>query len=70
MNERLREIGNTIRTAMCKLDIDFTRESPAISEAESRLNEAVSQFVEGAASKLDVKSAYKTWVDAHKGGLF
>jgi hypothetical protein len=70
-NERRKEIGKTISEAMQKLsDIDWTRESPAISETENHLNEVMAQFADGAVSKMDVKAVYKTWVNAHRGGLF
>lgn len=69
--ERKREIGQTISAAMAKLtDIDWTKESPAITDAQSGLDEMVTRYVEGKASKDDVKNSYKAFVNAHRGGLF
>lgn len=71
--ERAREIGQTIRAAMVdpKLsDVDWTRDSPAIAEAEDHLNEKMTLYCENKASKADVKDSYKIWVNAHRGGLF
>ena len=71
LNERLHEIGKPIWDAMSKpLDIDFTRESPAITETADQLNEVVTLFCENKASKEEVRLAYKAFRDAHKGGLF
>lgn len=68
--ERRREIGKTITEAMAKLGIDWTKESPEISQAGVDLDEAVSLYSENKASKAEVKSAYVKFRDAHKGGLF
>jgi hypothetical protein len=68
--ERAREIGEVVSSAMQKLsDIDWKRESPAISETENHLNEVMAQFADGAVSKMDVKAVYKQWVNAHRGLL-
>ena len=69
--ERATEIGKTISEAMQKLsDIDWTRESPAITEAQAQLDEQVTLYCENKASKRDVKWTYQAWVNAHRGGLF
>jgi hypothetical protein len=66
--ERRREIGQTISEAMKKLDIDWTREGAAITTAQAEMEEAMALYCEGKASKIEVKRAYKTWVNAHRGG--
>lgn len=68
--ERLREIGKVISEAMSKVDVDWSRESPTITERQADLDEMVTQYYEDTASKAEVKAAYKAWVRAHKGGLF
>lgn len=68
--ERRQEIGKTISNAMAQLDIDWSRESEAISAAQSELDEVTMKYVENGASKTEVKAVYKRFVNAHRGGLF
>lgn len=68
--ERRREIGATIFSAMSKVDVDWTRENESIISTQAELDEMWARYSEGKASKVEVKSAYKNWVNAHKGGLF
>ncbi len=69
--ERRREIGKTLRDAMAKVtDVDWTRETPAITAAQADLDEAVTKYCEGAASRAEVKLCYQAWVNAHRGGMF
>jgi hypothetical protein len=69
--ERKREIGEIISDAMAKAGVDWTKDSPEISAAEGVLNETMSQYVEGATSKANVRAVYQRWRDLHKvGGLF
>lgn len=69
--ERAREIGQTLREALAKVtDVDWTRESESISLAQAELDEIVTRYCEGAASRAEVKSCYQQFVNAHRGGLF
>jgi hypothetical protein len=56
---------------MAKAGVDWTKDSPEISAAEGVLNETMTQYVEGATSKANVRAVYQRWRDLHKvGGLF
>lgn len=69
--ELRRDIGCTISEAMAKLsDIDWRRESPAITAAQAEMEEQMALYSENKASKQEVKAAYVQFRDAHKGGLF
>lgn len=69
--DRRHEVGKTLNSAMAQLkDVDWSRESEGTIQAQAELDEVVSKFCEGNASKADVKSAYKQFVNAHRGGLF
>lgn len=69
--ERRQEIGKTISVAMANLpDVDWTKESPEITEAQAGLDEAVTLYWENNATKRAVQIAYKAFVNAHRGGLF
>lgn len=69
--ERAREIGKTLREALAKVtDVDWTRESESISLAQAELDESVTKYCEGTASRAEVKSCYQAYVKALRGGLF
>jgi len=58
--DRRQDIGRTISEAMAKLsDIDWTRESPAITEAQAELDEAMSLYVENKASRVEGDSCQR-----------
>lgn len=68
---RKRDIGKTISEAMAKLnDVDWSRESPAINEALDAMQESMALYVEEKVSKVEVRSAYKNYVNALREGLF
>lgn len=71
--ERRQDIGRTISEAMKKLsDVDWSRESPGITEAQAELDETTTRYCEGKASKAEVKVAYRSWIETlrDRGGLF
>lgn len=69
--ERRQEIGKTIHESMAALkDIDWSKESESITFAQKGLDESVTAYCEGNASKAEVKASYKAWVNSHRGGLF
>lgn len=67
--DRRTEICRTVSEAMTALSrkkaMDWTRDTPAINEAEARLEGAMSDFVQGTATREAVKKAYKGWADLH-----
>lgn len=67
--ERRAEIGQTVSQAMkslsAKRTMDWTRETPEISAAQAVLDETMTQYVEGTATREDVKKAYRTYADLH-----
>ena len=68
---REREIGQTISNAMAKLtDVDWKRETPAITEAFEAMQESMALYAEGKASKMEVKQCYTQFVNAHRRGMF
>lgn len=69
--ERLRQIGREISDAMMRLpDINWSRESADIAETFDVMQEMMARYSERNASREDVRVAYKSWVNAHRGGLF
>lgn len=67
--ERRTEICRTVSQAMTALSrkkpMDWTRDTPAINEAEAKLDGAMYDFVQGTATREAVKKAYKGWADLH-----
>lgn len=66
---RRQEIGQTIVAAMKQVDVDWTRESEAITSAQNEMEETMALYCENKASKADVKASYQAWVKTHRGGL-
>lgn len=69
-NERRQEICRTVSEAMTALSrkksMDWTRDTPAINEAETRLEGAMFDFVLGTATREAVKKAYRQWANLHE----
>lgn len=67
--ERKQQIGKLIGDAMKSArGVDWTRENPAITKAQADLEELMTQYCEGTATKTVVRSAYHKWRDPHKTG--
>jgi hypothetical protein len=71
-NERLQrrlEIGKTVYQAMsalsAKKQMEWTRETPETSAAGVKLDNAMADFIEGVATREDVKKVYKVFADLH-----
>ena len=63
--ERRREIGKTISQAMQQRnDLDFSADTPKISEKFDDLQEAMANYIDGAGSRAECKTAYKEWVNS------
>lgn len=67
--ERRKEIGKLIWDAIeAARGVDWKKSAPEIATAETELEEAMFQYVDGASSKASVQSVYKRWRDLHKTG--
>lgn len=71
MIDQRQEIGQLIGDAMRSAEgVDWAKEDERISAAQVDLDEAMTLYVEGAATKTIVRAAYHKWRDLHKtGGL-
>lgn len=67
--ERKAEINRTISEAMTALSarktMDWARDTPEISAAQDRLDNAMADFIAGTATREQVKRAYRAYADLH-----
>lgn len=65
--ERLTSIGKVLRDAMGERKaMDWTKDTAATKKAQAALDDRVSCFVEGGATRTDVREAYQFFAKAHE----
>lgn len=65
--QRSEEIRNVLDQAMRSLpNADWSKNSPEIVAAQEQLDEAVTKFVQGDITLIDVKDGYKPWAKLHQ----
>lgn len=63
--EIMRTISEAMKALSAKKQMDWTRDTSATAAAQDDLDKAMMGFIEGTATRDEVKRAYKRYADLH-----